>query len=137
MDFKLELVVLRVDDVDRAKAFYAQAGFSVDVDHQGDDFRIVQVTPPGSECSVAFGVGITPVAPGSVQGLHLVVTDIEAARAELVDRGVEVSEVRHMAAGWKPGVDPAHNNYNSFADFSDPEGNSWVLQEVGHRAAGT
>jgi hypothetical protein len=124
--------------VDRAKAFYAQAGFSVDVDHRtGDDFRVVQVTPPGSACSVAFGIGLTPVAPGTARGLHLVVTDIEAARAELVDRGVEVGEVRHMAEGWQPGVDPAHTDYNSFADFSDPDGNAWVLQEVGHQATGT
>ena len=138
MDFKLELVLIPVADVDRAKAFYAQAGFSVDVDHRaGDDFRVVQVTPPGSSCSIAFGMGITPVAPGTAKGLHLVVTDIEAARAELVERGIEVSEVRHMADGWTPGVDPAHTDYNSFADFSDPDGNAWVLQEVGHQAPGT
>ena len=107
MDFKLELVLLPVTDVDRAKAFYAdQAGFAVHVDHRaGDQFRVVQMDPPGSACSIAFGIGISDVTPGSVHGLHLVVTDIEAARAELVGRGVEVSEIRHMtAAGWAPGA---------------------------------
>ena len=135
MDLKLELVLLPVTDVDRAKAFYAdQAGFAVHVDHRaGDQFRVVQMDPPGSACSIAFGIGISDVTPGTVHGLHLVVTDIEAARAELTGRGVEVSEIRHMtAAGWAPGVQPERGNYESFADFSDPDGNTWVLQEVGH-----
>jgi catechol 2,3-dioxygenase-like lactoylglutathione lyase family enzyme len=136
MDFALELVLLPVADVDRAKSFYAdQVGFAVHVDHTaGDEFRVVQLDPPGSSCSVAFGVGITDARPGSVRGLHLVVRDIEAARAELVGRGVEVSGIRHMSReGWQAGVDPAHTDYNSFADFADPDGNTWVLQERGPR----
>ncbi len=138
MDFKLELVLLPVTDVDRARDFYAdQCGFHLDVDHQpNEDFRVVQLTPPGSACSVSFGIGITDgTTPGSVRGTHLVVTDIEAARDELVGRGVDVSDIRHMTpTGWQPGVDPAHANYYSFADFADPDGNTWVLQEVGHEA---
>ncbi|MET0831455.1 MAG: VOC family protein [Acidimicrobiia bacterium] len=134
MDYKLEMVLLPVADVDRAKAFYQQAGFNLDVDHQpSDEFRVVQFTPPGSACSVAFGIGMATKEPGSVQGLHLVVTDIEKARDDLVGRGLEVSDIRHMSPeGWKPGVDPEHARYNSFADFADPDGNSWVLQEVGY-----
>ena len=96
---------------------------------------MIQCTPPGSACSIAFGRGITDAEPGSIKGLHLVVTDIEAARAELAGRGVEVSDIRYMNEGtWTPGVDPEHRDYNSFADFADPDGNTWVLQEVGHRA---
>ena len=132
MDLKLELVLIPVTDVDRAKAFYAdKAGFAVHVDHQpNDDFRVVQLDPPGSACSITIGKGVTDAAPGSVRGTHLVVTDIEAARAELVERGVEVSEIRHFASGaWAPGADPEHRDYNSFADFSDPDGNTWLLQE--------
>jgi catechol 2,3-dioxygenase-like lactoylglutathione lyase family enzyme len=138
VDFKLELVLVPVTDVDRAKAFYTEkAGFRLDVDHQsGDTFRVVQLTPPGSACSIAVGMGITQAEPGSTQGLHLVVTDIVAARAELVERGVEVSDVRHMGPqGWVPGPDSEHNDYASFADFKDPDGNMWILQEVGHTAA--
>jgi catechol 2,3-dioxygenase-like lactoylglutathione lyase family enzyme len=134
MEFKLELVLIPVSDVDRAKSFYADnAGFNLDVDHRAsDEFRVVQLTPPGSACSIAMGVGITDAAPGSVKGTHLVVTDIVAARADLVGRGVEVSEVRHLASGaWVTGPDPERRNYNSFADFSDPDGNTWVLQERG------
>jgi catechol 2,3-dioxygenase-like lactoylglutathione lyase family enzyme len=133
MDFKLELVLIPVSDVDGAKAFYEErAGFTLDVDHRaGDSFRVVQLTPPGSACSIAFGLGITTADPGQARGLHLVVADIEAAHAELVSRGVEVSAIRHMKAGaWTPGVDPEHTDYNSFADFADPDGNTWVLQEV-------
>lgn len=132
MDFKLELVLLPVSDVDRAKGFYVDnAGFRLDVDHQpSDDFRVVQMTPPGSACSITIGKGITDATPGSVRGTHLVVTHIEDARSELVERGVEVSEIRHMgSAGWEPGPDPEHRDYGSFADFSDPDGNTWVLQE--------
>ena len=132
MDLKLELVLLPVTDVDRAKDFYVEkAGFNLDVDHQaGDEFRVVQMTPPGSACSVTVGNGITDAEPGSVRGIHLVVSDIEIARAELVGRGVDVSEVRHMTpSGWMPGPDPERRDYNSFADFSDPDGNTWVLQE--------
>jgi catechol 2,3-dioxygenase-like lactoylglutathione lyase family enzyme len=132
MDYKLELVLIPVSDVDRAKEFYSEkAGFNLDVDHRaGDNFRVVQLTPPGSACSICLGIGITDAAPGSVRGTHLVVYDIEAARAELVERSVEVSEIRHMTSdGWMPGVDPDHTDYSSFADFNDPDGNSWVLQE--------
>lgn len=135
MDLKLELVLVPVSDVDAAKAFYSeQAGFHVHVDHQaGDTFRVVQLDPPGSACSIAFGIGITDATPGSVRGLHLVVTDIVDARDELVGRGVEVSEIRHMSAtGWQPGPHPKRADYGSFADFSDPDGNTWVLQERGH-----
>jgi catechol 2,3-dioxygenase-like lactoylglutathione lyase family enzyme len=133
MDFKLELVLIPVSDVDRAKAFYVeQCGFTLDVDHQpNDEFRVVQITPPGSACSLTIGIGITSAPPGSYRGTHLVVTDIEAARAELTGRGVEVSEIRHMTpTGWQSGADPGRARYNSFADFADPDGNTWLLQEV-------
>jgi len=133
VDYRLELVIVPVSDVDRAKAFYVdRAGFTLDVDHRpSDDFRVVQMTPPGSSCSISIGVGLSDMVPGSIKGLHLVVEDIAAAREELVSRGVEVSEIRHMSAeGWKSGADPAHSKYNSFADFTDPDGNQWLLQEV-------
>ena len=136
MDMKLELVLVPVSDVDRAKAFYTErVGFSIDVDTTPTEgMRVVQMTPPGSACSVTIGTGIDAVAPGSYRGMHLVVTDIEAARSELVERGVQVSEIRHIGpGGWAHGVDPEHGDYASFADFSDPDGNTWVLQEVGHR----
>lgn len=132
MDLKLELVLIPVTDVDRAKDFYVEkAGFNLDVDHQAsDEFRVVQMTPPGSACSITVGNGITDATPGTVRGTHLVVSDIEVARAELVERGVDVSEVRHMTpSGWMSGPDPERRDYNSFADFSDPDGNTWVLQE--------
>jgi catechol 2,3-dioxygenase-like lactoylglutathione lyase family enzyme len=132
VDFKLELVLIPLSDVDRAKDFYVEkAGFNLDVDHRAsDEFRVVQLTPPGSACSITIGTGLTDAAPGSYRGTHLVVTDIEAARAELVGRGVEVSDIRHMGpGGWKPGPDPDRSDYNSFADFSDPDGNTWLLQE--------
>jgi catechol 2,3-dioxygenase-like lactoylglutathione lyase family enzyme len=133
VDYKLELVLVPVADVDRAKTFYTEkVGFNLDVDHRaGDDFRVVQMTPPGSACSISIGVGITDAAPGSYRGTHLIVFDIEAARAELVERGVDVSEIRHMGpSGWETGPDPERRDYGSFADFSDPDGNTWVLQEV-------
>ena len=125
MDWKLELVPIPVSDVDRAKAFYAEkVGFNVDLDvsaetdHRvSDERRVVQLTPPGSACSIAFGIGIVDTPPGSVQGLHLVVSDIEAARAELIDRGVEVGEVQDLG-----GV--------LYAPFSDPDGNGWTLQQL-------
>ena len=132
-ELKLELVLIPVTDVDRAKTFYVERlGFVLDVDHQpNEEFRVVQMTPPGSACSITIGIGITDAEPGSYRGTHLVVTNIEAARAELVGRGVDVSEIRHMTPeGWQPGVDPEHAKYNSFADFADPDGNTWVLQEV-------
>ena len=133
MDFKLELVLIPVSDVARAKNFYLdQAGFVLIVDTPiGEDQRVVQVVPPGSECAIGFGTGITSAAPGSAQGLHLVVTDILAARAELTGRGVPVSQVRHLVSGaWVDGPHPQRSNYESFADFADPDGNVWVLQEV-------
>ena len=139
MDWKLELVVVPVSNVDRAKTFYTEeAGFDLDLDHRvGEEFRVVQLTPPGSACSISIGKGITEAAPGSVQGLHLVVSDIDAARAELFERGVDVSEVRHFESGkWVPGPDPQRRDYNSFAFFSDPDGNSWVLQEARRGGSG-
>lgn len=133
MDYKLELVLIPVTDVDRAKKFYLEsAGFVLIVDTPiGGGQRVVQVTPPGSACAIGFGTGITSAAPGSAQGLHLVVPDILAARAELAERGVDISKVRHLASGtWVDGPHPERGNYESFADFSDPDGNIWVLQEV-------
>ena len=131
MDFKLELVIIPVTDVDKAKDFYLErAGFRLDVDHRaGEDFRIVQLTPPGSACSVTLMRNAD--AAGSVQGLHLVVDDIDAARAELTGRGVEASEVYHFGpSGQTPGHDPQRGSYNSFLSFSDPDGNGWLVQEV-------
>jgi predicted enzyme related to lactoylglutathione lyase len=132
VDFKLELVILPVSDVDRAKAFYEQVGFNLDVDHQpNESFRVVQLTPPGSACSITIGKGLTSAAPGSAQGLHLVVTDIEEARSELVGRGIDVSEIFHFGPqGQQPGPDPERADYGSFATFSDPDDNTWMLQEV-------
>jgi catechol 2,3-dioxygenase-like lactoylglutathione lyase family enzyme len=133
VDYKLELVLIPVSDVDRAKRFYLeQAGFVLIVDTPiGEGKRVVQAVPPGSECAIGFGTGITAAAPGSAQGLHLVVADILAARAELSERGVAVSEVRHLESGtWVDGPHPQRSNYESFADFADPDGNLWVLQEV-------
>ncbi len=142
MDLKLELVLIPVSDVDRAKAFYVdRCGFELDVDHDvNEEFRVVQMTPPGSSCSITIGRGMTDAEPGSTRGTHLVVVDIEAVRAELIERGVAVSEIRHFdreSGRWKPGPDPKHSKYNSFADFADPDGNTWVLQEVKHGNART
>ncbi|GAA1599286.1 hypothetical protein GCM10009804_64900 [Kribbella hippodromi] len=134
MDWKLELVIVPVSDVDRAKKFYTeQLGFAEDVDHRaGDSFRVVQLTPPGSACSITIGTGLTTSAPGSYQGLHLVVNDIEAARAELVERGVEVSEPFHFGAqGKQDGVSPNRGDYETFMSLEDPDGNNWQIQEVG------
>jgi len=131
MDYKLELIVIPVADVDKMKAFYVDnAGFRLDVDHKaGEDFRVVQLTPPGSACSITL-MRNAPAA-GSIQGLHLVVTEIDKARSELADRGVDVSEVFHFGeGGQRPGPDPARASYNSFVSFSDPEGNGWLVQEV-------
>ncbi len=131
MDFKLELIVIPVADVDKVKAFYVdKAGFRLDVDHSaGEDFRVVQLTPPGSACSITLMR--KPAPAGSIQGLHLIVTDIDAARAELAGRGVDVSDVYHFEeGGQKPGPDPERARYNSFLSFSDPEGNGWLVQEV-------
>jgi catechol 2,3-dioxygenase-like lactoylglutathione lyase family enzyme len=139
LDFKYELTVVPVSDVDRAKDFYAEKlGFNVDVDHRaGEDFRVVQLTPPGSAASISIGTGITTAAPGSYQGMHLVVDDIEAARAELVERGVEVSEPFHFGAeGQTPGLHPERADYGTYLSFSDPDSNGWLIQEVRQRAPG-
>jgi catechol 2,3-dioxygenase-like lactoylglutathione lyase family enzyme len=146
VDLKLEVVVLPVSDVDRAKRFYGGLGWRLDADvNNGKDWHLVQMTPPGSPCSVMFGKGFTTAAPGSVQGTFLVVDDVEAARAELVGHGVDVSEVFHFdsnvlrVAGTKgrlPGPDPEGRSYFSFASFSDPDGNSWLLQAVKSRLPG-
>ncbi len=136
MDFKYELTVVPVSDVDRAKEFYAdKLGFVVDVDHRaGENFRVVQLTPPGSAASISIGTGITSVAPGTYQGMHLVVDDIEAARKELVDRGVEVSEPFHFGAeGQTPGLHPERADYGTYLSFSDPDGNGWLIQEARKR----
>lgn len=143
MDYQLQVITLAVSDVDEAAAFYTrQAGFTLDVDyHPVPGFRVVQLTPPGSACSVQLGAGLTDAAPGSARATYLTVTDIEAARAELIGRGVKVSDIRHKspvetwAGGWAPGVDPDRRDYASFADFADPDGNTWVIQEIGHRTA--
>jgi catechol 2,3-dioxygenase-like lactoylglutathione lyase family enzyme len=131
MDWKLELIVVPVSDVDRAKAFYLEkAGFVLDVDHVAGDFRVVQLTPAGSACSIAL-MRHTEGAAGSLQGLQLVVPDIDAARVELVGRGMDASEVFHFESGRQvPGPDPERAAYNSFLSFSDPDGNGWMVQEV-------
>jgi catechol 2,3-dioxygenase-like lactoylglutathione lyase family enzyme len=131
MDYKLELIVIPVADLDRAKAFYSeQVGFAVDVDHRaGEDFRVIQLTPRGSACSITLMRNAERA--GAVKGLHLVVDDIEAARAELASRGLEISEPFHFGPrGQTPGLDPERRSYDSFASFSDPDGNDWLLQEV-------
>jgi len=148
VDTKLEVVVIPVSDADRAKEFYEGLGWRLDADRAaGDSFRIVQLTPPGSGCSIQFGTGLTSAAPGSAQDLYLTVSDIEAARADLVARGAEVGEVFHEGtpgARFQPdgsdgrvsGPAPEHASYGSFVSFSDPDGNSWLLQEVTTRLPG-
>jgi catechol 2,3-dioxygenase-like lactoylglutathione lyase family enzyme len=140
VDMKLEVVVIPVSDVDRAKRFYSNLGWRLDADFVvGDEFRVVQFTPPGSPCSIHFGIGLTSAVPASAQGLYLFVSDIEAARAELVDRGVDVSEIFHRASPGKPplsGPEPTRRSYASFASFSDPDGNKWLLQEITVRLPG-
>ncbi|WP_262300188.1 VOC family protein [Microvirga sesbaniae] len=137
---KLEVVVIPVADVDRSKDFYGRLGWRLDADFvKGDTFRVVQFTPPGSPCSIHFGKGVTSAEPGSAQRMYLVVDDIAAARADVVARGVDVSEVFHRAAigeGPLSGLDPERRSYNSFATFSDPDGNAWLLQEVTARLPG-
>jgi catechol 2,3-dioxygenase-like lactoylglutathione lyase family enzyme len=137
---KLEVVVIPVSDVDRAKRFYGDLDWRLDGDFvAGDEFRGIQFTPPGSPCSIHFGKGLTSAVPGSARGLYLVVSDIEAARAELIRRGVDVGEVFHRAGPGKPplsGRDPQRHSYSSFVTFSDPDGNSWLLQEVTVRLPG-
>jgi catechol 2,3-dioxygenase-like lactoylglutathione lyase family enzyme len=140
VDLKLEVVAVPVADVDRAKRFYGETlGWRLDGDFVSDEFRGLQFTPPGSSSSIHFGKGVTPAAPGSAKGLFLVVSDIVAARAELVDRGVQVSEVLHRAGPGKPpisGPNPERRSYSSFATFDDPDGNTWVLQEITTRLPG-
>jgi catechol 2,3-dioxygenase-like lactoylglutathione lyase family enzyme len=150
-DMKLEIVVIPVSDVHRAKEFYGRLGCRLNANFAaGDDFRVIQFTPPGSGCSVIFGKNVTTAPPGSAQGLYLVASDIEAARGELLGRGVEITEVFHDAAGVSAGMnqpylfgrrrvsgrDPEHRSYRSFASFSDPDGNGWLLQEITTRLPG-
>jgi catechol 2,3-dioxygenase-like lactoylglutathione lyase family enzyme len=144
-DMKLEVVIIPVADVERAKKFYGGLGWRLDADFAFDNgFRVLQLTPPGSACSVQFGTKVTSAAPGSAQGLYLIVSDVEAARAELAARGVEVSEVFHAGTpgaqfgkdGRVSGPAPDHATYGSFATFSDPDGNGWLLQEVTARLPG-
>jgi catechol 2,3-dioxygenase-like lactoylglutathione lyase family enzyme len=150
-DMKLEIVVIPVSDVDRAKAFYESLGWRLDADFaSGNDWRVIQFTPPGSPCSVIFGKNVTAAAPGSAQGLYLIVSDIEAARKELLGRGVEVSEVFHFAGDVHAGTDqpflagrrrvngpdPERRTYNSYVSFGDPDGNGWLLQEITARLPG-
>ena len=150
VNMKLEVVVIPVADVDRAKSFYSNLGWRLDADFAaGDDWRVIQFTPPGSGCSVIFGKNVTAAAPGSAQGLYLIVSDIEAARDELLRRGVKVSEVFHAGEEHSgtdepylfgrvrvSGPDPEHRSYRSYASFSDPDGNGWLLQEVTERLPG-
>ena len=151
VDMKFEIVVIPVSDVDRAKRFYGGLGWRLDADFAaGDDYRVIQFTPPGSPCSVIFGKNVTAAAPGSAQGLYLIVSDIKAARDELPGRGVEVSEVFHGAGDVYAGTDetylfgrirvsgpdPEHRSYRSYASFSDPDGNGWLFQEVTVRLPG-
>jgi len=140
IDLKLEAVVIPVSAVDRAKRFYGNLGWRLDADFAaGDEFRVVQFTPPGSPCSIHFGKGLTSATPGSASGLYLVVSDIVAARAELIDRGADVSDVFHRAGPGQPllnGPDPERRSYFSYATFSDPDGNGWLLQEVTVRFPG-
>jgi catechol 2,3-dioxygenase-like lactoylglutathione lyase family enzyme len=143
VDTKLEVVAIPVSDVDRAKEFYGGLGWRLDADFSKGGGRVVQFTPPGSECSIHFGTNITPAAPGSAQGLFLIVSDIQAARAELVRRGVEVSEVFHYAGFNRvdprarlSGPAPERSSYGSFVSFSDPDGNGWLVQEITTRLPG-
>jgi len=146
MDMKLEVLVISVSDVDRAKAFYEKLGFRLDIDYSANEkFRVIQLTPPGSKASIIFGKGITSANPGSIDHLVLAVDDVEAARGDLARRGVDISEVFHYAGGpfndaaEKPragGRDPQNRSYYSFASFSDPDGNGWLLQEIKERLPG-
>src|SRR5882672_7173113 len=151
VDMKFEIVVIPVSDVDRTKEFYGRLGWRLDADYDnGKDFRVIQFTPPGSGCSVIFGKNITAAAPGSAQGLYLIVSDIEAARKELLGRGIQISQVFHDAGSVYAGTDepylfgrlrvsgpdPEHRSYRSFASFHDPDGNGWLFQELTTRLPG-
>jgi catechol 2,3-dioxygenase-like lactoylglutathione lyase family enzyme len=137
VDLKLEVVTLPVSDVDRAKAFYESLGWRLDADIvRGENFRVVQLTPPHSACSISFGKGLTTAEPGTAQRLLLAVSDIDAARAELIGSGVEVSELFHLEGGPVPGRDPQGRSYQTYASFSDPDGNGWLLQEITTRLPG-
>jgi len=141
MDYQVQVITLSVSDVDKTTAFYTQqAGFTLDVDyHPVAGFWVVQLTPPGSACSIQFGAGLTDAPPGSARATYLAVTDIEAAHRELTGRGVTISDIRHKSpvddwkGGWQPGADPHRRDYASLADFADPDGNTWVIQEIGYR----
>jgi catechol 2,3-dioxygenase-like lactoylglutathione lyase family enzyme len=136
-EVRLEVVAVPVSDVDRAKAFYESLGWRLDIDIEPSDaVRIVQFTPPGSGCSIAIGKGVTPAEPGSFQGSELAVYDLDAARKDLISRGIEVSEVFHLDGGPVPGPDPEGRSYMTFASFSDPDGNAWQLQEIKERLSG-
>lgn len=137
MDYRIEAITLPVGDVDRAKAFYEQAGWNLDVDTEpGPGFRVVQLTPPGSDCSITFGTGMPQSEPGSYVNTYLVVGDIEAAHADLKKRGIPVSDIYHWGdQGQTPGPDPKRGDYGSYADFADPDGNVWLLQEVPSRSS--
>lgn len=152
MDLRLEVVIIPVSDVDRAKQFYKESlGFREDADFNAEtyektlgfkapgdaSFRVVQLTPPGSACSIHFGTGITRMVPGSVQGTYLITNDIEATRAELIARGVQVSKLFHNGSqGRASGIDPQHTSYNSYMTFNDPDGNGWLIQEITQRLPG-
>ena len=137
IDMKLEVVTLPVSDVDRAKRFYHSLGWRLDADIVVGEFRVVQLTPPRSECSISFGKGLTTAEPGSAQRLELVVSDIDAAREDLISRGVEVSELFHRdESGLVPGPDPQRRSYLTYASFNDPDGNGWLLEEVTERLPG-
>lgn len=135
MRYGIECITLPVTDIDRAKAFYEQAGWNLDVDTEpAPGIRVVQLTPTGSDCSITFGTGFPQATPGSYVNTYLVVADIEAARAELIERGVEVTKIVHYGAeGEMPGLDPNRGDYGSYANFADPDGNTWLLQEVPSR----
>jgi len=136
-EMKLEVVTLPVSDVDRAKRFYQSLGWRLDADIAvGNDFRVVQLTPPHSNCSIAFGKGVTTGEPGSMRRLLLVVSDIDVARQDLMSRGIDVSEVFHLAGGRVPGPDPEGRSYQTYVSFSDPDGNEWQLQEIKLRLPG-